>query len=474
MKKIIYLLIGFMFTLQLSAQGYKIYLKTNWKDTNILIGYYYGKYQYVLDTARADKTGLATFEKKDTVKGGIYFFVFPDKKYFEFILDKDRNIRFEADTSDFINTLKIKGSEDNIVFNNYQRYVTSKAKDAENLSKKYKSLKERNSQSDSLKLLEEKIKKLNEEVINYKTDLIKKYPQSLLTKTLIASKDPEEPKNVPVLENGKKDSLFIYMYYRKHFWDNVDLADDRLLRTPIFHNKLETYFTKVIPQIPDTIIKEADAFIEKVKSNKELFKYTVWYLTYTSETSQVMGMDAVFVYLVDKIYRPGLAYWVSEKTTKKMIEKADKIKPNLIGKIAPELILIDTNNNLVSLHSIKAKYVILYFWDPQCGHCAKETPKLIEYFQRIKDSLNIKVYAVCTDSSLTRWKKGIIEKKMGDFINVNGTRTAYGNFHESYDIYSTPVVYILDHRKRIIAKRIPVEQIDSFLKFYEKKPLFKD
>jgi peroxiredoxin len=467
-------LVGLVFFHPANAQGYRITLKTNWKDTSILLGYYYGKYQYVLDTAKADKTGLAVFEKKDTVRGGIYFFVFPNKKFLEFILDKDRKISFEADTSDLINTMKVKGSEDNVIFNQYQRYVTARGKEVEELSKKLKNLKDKNPKSDSIKILEDKIKALTDEVNTYKNDLVKKYPQSLLTKTLIASKDPEIPENVPMLENGKKDSLYIYMYYRKHYWDNIDLTDDRLLRTPVFHNKLETYFTKVVPQIPDTIIKEADAFIDKVKGNKELFKYVSWYLTYTYETSQVMGMDAVFVYLVDKIYRPGLAYWVSENTRKKIVDRADKIKPNLIGKIAPELVLIDTANNLVSLHSIKAKYLVVYFWDPQCGHCAKETPKLVEYFNRVKDSMDIKVYAVCTDTSLTRWKKGIKEKHMENFINVNGTRTAYGNFHESYDIYSTPVVYILDQRKRIIAKRLPVEQIGSFIIQYDKKPLFKD
>ena len=185
-------------------------------------------------------------------------------------------------------------------------------------------------------------------------------------------------------------------------------------------------------------------------------------------------MDAVFVFIVDKVYRPGDAFWVSENVKNKIIERADKLKPNLIGKVAPELILLGLNNQLVSLHSIPAEFTIIYFWDPSCGHCKVETPKLVDFYNKVKDTLDLKIYAVCSDTNLTTWSNYVAEKKMDAFINVNGTRSAKGNFHDLYDIFSTPVVYILDNKKRIIGKRIPVDQIDSFLNFYRKHPTLKD
>jgi hypothetical protein len=36
-------------------------------------------------------------------------------------------------------------------------------------------------------------------------------------------------------------------------------------------------------------------------------------------------------------------------------------------------------------------------------------------------------------------------------------------FRTLYDIHSTPVIYVLDKNKMILAKRIPVEKIDEFL-----------
>ena len=60
----------------------------------------------------------------------------------------------------------------------------------------------------------------------------------------------------------------------------------------------------------------------------------------------------------------------------------------------------------------------------------------------------------------------MVDKKL-DWINVyDGVH--YNNLKDKYDIYSTPVIYILDKDKRIKAKRIDVEQIKSIIAALEK------
>jgi hypothetical protein len=56
----------------------------------------------------------------------------------------------------------------------------------------------------------------------------------------------------------------------------------------------------VLLQQHDTLIKEADEIIAKAKPDSETYKYCIWYFTYETETSQIMGLDAVFVHLVKK------------------------------------------------------------------------------------------------------------------------------------------------------------------------------
>lgn len=474
MKKILVFVVLSLTVLSLSlAQGYKISVKINGlSEDTLLMGYYYGKYQYVRDTIVLDKTGKGVFDTKDTVGGGIYFIVLPDKNYIEFVLDKERDFSIEADTSDLVKSVRAKGSSDNASWFAYKVFIADKGAEIDKLGKVHKRL-QATGKEDSVKILEQQMKDINAEVADYKNKFIKDNPKSLVSIIFDCSREPDIPE-APMLPNGRKDSTFAYRYFRAHFWDQYDFTDDRLLRTPIYHAKLDQFLTKVVPQIPDTLIAEIDVIIEKTRSNKEVFKYTVWYLTHYYETSQVMGMDAVFVFLADKVYRAGDAFWVSDNVNKKIIEHADKLKPNLIGKTAPELVLLGLNNQLISMHSIPATYTILYFWDPSCGHCKTETPKLINYINKVKDTLDIKVYSVCSDTSLTAWRNYVAEKKMEVFINVNGTRTAHGNFHDLYDIFSTPVLYILDSKKRIIGKKIPVDQIANFLAFYRKHPTLKD
>ena len=54
------------------------------------------------------------------------------------------------------------------------------------------------------------------------------------------------------------------------------------------------------------------------------------------------------------------------------------------------------------------------------------------------------------------------------WINVDGPRTLTGDYHELYDIISTPVIYLLDRKKEIIAKHLPADKVGVFLENYIK------
>jgi thiol-disulfide isomerase/thioredoxin len=275
-------------------------------------------------------------------------------------------------------------------------------------------------------------------------------------------REPDIPET-PVLPNGRKDSTFVYRYFQEHFWDGTDFTDERLLHTPVFHNKLKKYFEKVVIQNPDSIIRQADILIGKAKPNAEMFKYIVWFITYTYENSEIMGFDKVFVHVVEKYYMTKQVTWLTPMVMDNIVKKAKRLKPLLIGEPALNMIMMDTSGHLISMNTIKANFLILLFWDPTCGHCEIEIPKLKEIYEKEKDSLGIKIFTVCSDSSMVKWKEAIRKKQM-NWINVNGPRTLTGDFHEQYDIISTPVIYLLDEKKTIIAKHIGTEQIVIFLK----------
>jgi peroxiredoxin len=225
-------------------------------------------------------------------------------------------------------------------------------------------------------------------------------------------------------------------------------------------NELETYFEKTIAQIPDSINKECDMVIKKARANSEIFKYTLVTLLNKYAASKIMGMDAVYVHLVDNYYAKGDAPWVDTTTLAKMKMEANKKRNLLIGKIAPNLYLPDTTNmRSVNMYDIKSKYTLLVFWDPDCGHCKKEIPQLAQVYPKLKP-LGVTIYSIATIAEEERdhWKEFIRVNGL-DFINV----ADYLGYRTLYDISSTPVIYILDANKKIIAKRIGVDQLEDFI-----------
>lgn len=437
-----------------------------------ILAYYYGDKQYIKDSTKIDESGRFVFKGDEALDQGIYITVMPpDNKYFEVIIDGDQHLSMSSKYGNPVNEMKVVGSEENQRFYSYLKFLEAQKAKSKPLTDKAKKLQEADSlgykDSDEFKNLQEKMADVDEEVKAYKTKFIDDNPDALLSKVFRASKDPEIPE-APILENGEKDSTFAYRYFKEHFWDNVDFSDERLIRTPVYHSKLVRFMTKTVYQVPDSIIVEASKLVEKTRKSEELFKYTVFWITSHFETSKQMGMDAVFVHMAKSYYMTGQAFWADSTTVAKIGERATKLDYSLIGKVAPNLIMKDTSGVFQILHAIQKDYTIAYFWDPECGHCKKVTPKVKEFYDKFKEELDVEVYGVCTNpEEKESWKKYIIENNL-DWINVDDPeqKTAYKYL---YDIYSTPVIYLLDKDKKIIAKRLGAEDLENFIKHHKKK-----
>ena len=144
------------------------------------------------------------------------------------------------------------------------------------------------------------------------------------------------------------------------------------------------------------------------------------------------------------------------------------LKPILVGTKVKNIVLNDSLGIPHSLYDVKSKYTVLYFWDPDCGHCQKITPKLKESYDKIK-SKGVQVFAVCTEVEIDKWKKFIREKDL-NWINVADPEL-HNNFRHDFDITTTPQIFLLDENKNIIAKKIEVDTMNDILekKFEEEK-----
>jgi thiol-disulfide isomerase/thioredoxin len=461
----------FLITLNLCShgqvkQGYEISVNVSGlKDSSIYLAYYYGDKQYLKDTINLDKNGHGVFAGKEALPQGIYMTVLPGRQYFEMLLGDDQFFETECSYDDYINTLKFKGSQENSNFIEYQRKWVGMQAKAAAINKR---LQANRQNQDSLKILGEMQKHQEESMKAYLRSVVADNKGSLLAVLVKAMLPVEQPViNIPPGTVNPDSVRWIrtYLYNKDHFFDNIDLTDERLLRTPILQARLNTFFTNVVIQSADSINKEIDKLISKVSGNYKIFQFVSVFLFNHFRESEIMGHDAVVVKLADDIYLSGKADWVSDEFKEDLKKQVELIRPNLIGKKAPNLVMDSFNGIYVSLYDVEKDFTILYFWEPDCGHCQEATPKLKAYYDKAKDD-GVEVFAVCTTADRVKWEKYITDNNL---TWINGwDPERHSNFGSLYNVQSTPMVYILDRDKKIIAKKLSVEDIPAFIENYRK------
>jgi len=327
----------------------------------------------------------------------------------------------------------------------------------------YDELKNTKPSQENYKELVATIDSLNRVSINYKLKIIEENPKLFVSKLLNSMRDFEVPDSI----KSKNDTAFIYRYYKNHYWDYIDLSDTRFLRTPIFDKKVNEYFDRLVSFQPDSIIKEIDFVLEKAKGSKENFSFLLWKFLSEYQNPKFMGFDKVFVHLAEKYFQNS-DYEIenaSESVRKSIVERAEKIKPLILGSKAPDLILIDSSGNYVSFNHMSNKYIALLFWDYDCGICKRE----IKYLQANMADWNfdIGIFAISINGDLDKWKEFVVKNEL-NWMNVNGTRSVTKDFHDLYDIYGSPVIFLLDENRNIVAKRMGAEQIPEIIERIER------
>lgn len=495
-RSLLCVVIFILFATTIQAQsGYEIIFNAkNSNDSIAYLTYYQFDKNYIKDTCLVAKKGRIIFKGNTKLDTGIYTIVSQQKTiYFDFFVDEHNQfLEFKNDASpDNIQTLEIVNSSSQKAFVDYLKFVSHQNSDFMN----FKNGLILKTKQDTLRLTE-KQKEIELEISKYENDFYEKNKSSFIG-DVINLKIEKILKDVPIASNGRPDSIKVYNYYKKHYWDNVNFTSNATMRNPFFYNKLKRYIESVVIQNPDSLIVEVDKILSKTNKGSDLRKILLAHLLNSFETSKIMGFDKVFVHLSDRYLKlgEGAGIYQDDSVVNSIIKRADLLKPLLIGSIAPELYTIKANDfaimnrmgfnavkdsddvtkkyyanvdeiskMFVTLHSIVADHIILVFWDVDCSHCQSEIPKLLEVYKNlIKSGKNVKVFSVYTMHDGEKFLKYTIEKGLTDWINVYDG--AYiNNLVNKYDIYSTPVIYILDKNKTIKAKRIGIDQIENFLK----------
>ncbi|MBS0011089.1 MAG: redoxin domain-containing protein [Bacteroidales bacterium] len=430
----------------------------------VQLAYHLGDRQYIKDTIYTDTNGHALYQSDEALEKGLYMIVFPDNNYFEFIVSEDQDFGISCKRNDIINTLKFSDSEENSAFLDYRKRWMH----FQDQAASYRSEINQHKSEDSAAKARNELNTIEKEMLEYIRSTALKYKGSLLSAMLYSMLPLEVPEFDIPLTVSNRDSLrwvLGYLYNKNHFFDNIKLSDPGLIRTPILQNKLKTFFSGVLIQAPDSLIPEVRKLVDRAAANRETFRYVTSFLFNHFRESQIMGHDAIIVMLADEYYLNGKADWLDKKFLDDLRRDVASIRPSLIGKKATDFTMQTFSGTWKSLYDVKSEFTILYFWEPNCGHCKTVTPELRDYYRKNKDK-GIEVFAVCTQNNKEEWEEYIAEYSLEWINGWDPTRSTSYDFY--YNVRATPLIYVLDRDKKIIAKKLPSDKLEEFISTYRR------
>lgn len=450
----------------------------NIKGSNDQILYlviHYNEKLILKDSVKPIAPGKFLFKGDKRYDDGMYSLVSEKKKlYLNFILDRNQFFEYNLDTTGNVEHFSVKNSPENEEMLKFQRKTSVAQKSANDWSKKYKEF-DAAGNKDSAEYYKNKLNGLNDEMMAFIDALIASHPDFLFSKMQKSYRNIDVPEYTDAEGNPDYDRQGAY--YRLHFWDNFDLGDSRFIYIPSFEPKMKEYFTKILyHQDADTINKYVDIFLTKTEQDTFMYHYCVDWLSYQFETSKVIGHDAVFYHIATNNQLAGKCYWLDQDVLAKYEKRCKRLKPTLIGQIAPELVIPDTNlyddvRLWKSSYRTGKPYTILWFFDPNCPTCKKESKALFHVYDSLETigKRNFEVYAIGNDDTIDAWKKYVKENHY-PWINVGGNKgnIDYLDYFGIYEI-GNPAMYIMNSRHEIILnRRIDMNALPQFLEEYEK------
>jgi hypothetical protein len=471
-----------------AGNGYEIKVKiAGVSNSKITLAHYFAKENLSFfkdDSAMLNKKGEVIFSGSKPLAGGMYILILSKNRYFDLLIGDNQHFSVETDTTDLVRKINFKGSPENEQFYAYRNVISGK-------SAQMKALNQELSHATPVRKdsIRKERKAIDTEVKEYIRQSIEHHKGSFFAVWLRALQEIEIPPFPRDAKGNVTDSTFQYNYWHRHFFDNFDLADVRLLHTPFYEKKVVDYLNKVVVQIPDSIQKETDLLLSKAGKNKEVQRYLLGtlYNQLADKANKIVGMDGPFAYFAEKQYLPQ-ATWADQTFMEDVKKEIEKIKPTILGKVTPELPLaeIPTDHFIVAqtdttarknlqvgrimkLQEMKTRYTVLVFWEVDCGHCQKEIPLLYDSIRPLLAERNAQIVAIHMLTGMeakVKWVNFVNQHKLYEWINAVPLDYSY---KDRYNIISTPTIYLLDENQRIISKRIGIKQLTEVIDMERKR-----
>jgi peroxiredoxin len=148
--------------------------------------------------------------------------------------------------------------------------------------------------------------------------------------------------------------------------------------------------------------------------------------------------------------------------TKQLSKRVSSLKKVAIGVEAPEISLPNPDGNIVTLSSLRGKYVLIDFWAAWCRPCREENPNVVRLYNKYKGE-NFEILGVSLDRKKEDWIRAI-EKDGLTWKHVSDLKYFNSEAAQEYQVNAIPATFLIDPEGNILDKNLRGPSLESKLK----------